>query len=663
MATIVLLIVVLLTFQILSCREMCPPLPNLEWGNYVKVSEKVVRVECHPSYEYYHPKYPTGDVQVVTCRRGKWDDPHPKCLAKPLHCLPPGNIDNGYIFRGDPPYAPDSEVLYRCYDGYKLVGPEKITCKYPHYVWSDQLPECIEKLLPMVQLAEDLEKHLVDRLDQFDAGRVIDHNVEFHGLDLFLVFDKSSSIDSSDFLEGIKFAKFLIEHFKVANGDINKVGGTRLAVHTFGDKQKQELSLDDESISSTEAALEKLDTIKCGDFCEGGTNMADVLKSINFIAEKGLRKQAKKVLFLTSDGSPTSDPSIPKPVTYYMDELKKKGFEIYIVGIGQDINFQLLVSLSSTPPSEHLFLLEEFRDFSDVMDLIRNGTAEPPPPPPYKCGYIANRFYKIRELGKNGLVKLGSWPWLAAVVVRDYASSGSRFACSGVLICQNWVLTTAQCVTDIKGEQFNPADVYVILSEDNLEKSNSREQNFYAVEIIRHKQFVNDNKMIRNDLALIKLNEKAEINDYSRIACILDNAHDFSSRAGETAYMIGWLVKTGEQARLTVEPVREFNAQQVQLEINGMDVCEANKPDKYKCDDYHLLSGNAGHEPSEKCKGIDMGSPLLMADSTGRRMSVVGVATYVEGCTLDTKLAFFTRVSAYYDWIREATGFCTDDYE
>nr|BAR45617.1 complement factor B-2 [Scolopendra japonica] len=646
-------------FYPLKCfARICPPLPILDHGKYVRISEGKVRVECHPSYEYNNAFDISRQTQIITCyKSGQWDDPKPNCSKKHQHCLPPSDIDHGFLV-GDPPYPPGSEVYYRCNEGYKIVGPSKLICKYPQYFWNDNPPECIKIKPPLQVVAENIGDNLVDKLTKLDVGRVIHGDVEYLGLDLFLAFDKSNSISPQQFLEGIKFAKFLIKQFNVSNSDQKKVGGTRLAVYTFGNDAKEEINLTDTTITSTKAAINKLDLIRCSKFCDGATNMADALKKIGHIAPKQTRKEAKKVLFMTSDGVPTADPK-SKDVTYYTNNLKKLGFEIYTVGIGQDIDEQLLKDLSSTPIEEHMFLLEKFKDFAEIMDLIRNGTTEPPPPLPEQCGYIAENFYKTRNL-ETGLAKLGNWPWLAAIIVKDYTSGGSRFACSGILICEEWVLTTAQCVTDDLNIQYEPENVYVVVGEDNFEKLNDKEQLFYAVKIIRHPNFIHNKTKVRNDIALIQLNTKAEINDYVRTACILQFDFDHSSKPGEVGYMIGWLISSEEQVRIPQEPVKVFQAEQVEMKVNGLDNCEIIKPPQYLCDD-SIINAHGRYESDKTCSGYDKGSPFLM--SQGKRMAAVGLASHVKGCTLQSKTGFFTRISSYYDWIRENSEFCSDNHQ
>lgn len=75
------------------------------------------------------------------------------------------------------------------------------------------------------------------------------------------------------------------------------------------------------------------------------------------------------VLLLVTDGSSTDDVSRPAI------ELKRRGIEVFCLGVGQDVNKTQLNVIASEPSKEHVFLAP-FNDADTLMEKIQKGICQ-----------------------------------------------------------------------------------------------------------------------------------------------------------------------------------------------------------------------------------------------------------------------------------------------
>ncbi|XP_068098427.1 trypsin-like [Hyperolius riggenbachi] len=90
-----------------------------------------------------------------------------------------------------------------------------------------------------------------------------------------------------------------------------------------------------------------------------------------------------------------------------------------------------------------------------------------------------------------------SQPWQAALYYFE------KFACGGILIRQNWLLTAAHCKT---------SNIQIRLGEHNLQVYEGTEQFTYAVKMCSHPNY--NSRTNDNDIMLLKLASPATVNDY-----------------------------------------------------------------------------------------------------------------------------------------------------
>ncbi|CAL1296474.1 unnamed protein product [Larinioides sclopetarius] len=305
------------------------------------------------------------------------------------------------------------KYLFTCDPGYFLASPPQVRCWKGKWSSTNE-PKCL-------------------KAGVVAQGRLLDIDSTKNGLELVILMDRSSSIDPEDFKMGIAFIKFLLQEFGVKNG--NNTSGTRAAVMAFGTKVDILFNLDNTTIIGPQAASRALDTLKPGG---GGTAMQEALMNV-FTRLPPLRQQAKKAIFMLTDGEPNIGDV--EEALYFAKQLReKRDFEIFTVGIGRGINRQLLTKLASEPIASHVFIMDQYTDLRHVMETISDNSSRPKPINPAQCGYIKHEHDYLKH-----------WPWLAAIYVNlpDESNSTRLSLCGGTLICSEWILTAASCFYQI----------------------------------------------------------------------------------------------------------------------------------------------------------------------------------------------------------------------
>ena len=102
---------------------------------------------------------------------------------------------------------------------------------------------------------------------------------------------------------------------------------------------------------------------------------------------------------------------------------------------------------------------------------------------------------------------LGKWPWLVS-----FQKLGTH-NCGGTLISDQYVLTAAHCFDD-----HEPEDHTVLLGSNNL--NNPIVQIRKILKTTIHEGYDEMTLVPRNDIAIVKLNEKVIFSEYLQPICI-----------------------------------------------------------------------------------------------------------------------------------------------
>jgi len=219
------------------------------------------------------------------------------------------------------------------------------------------------------------------------------------------------------------------------------------------------------------------------------------------------------------------------------------------------------------------------------------------------------------------------YPWMAALL------NGGRFTCGSALISEEWAITAAHCVES--GGSYS-----ILLGSHNI--NSGSEPNRLEAKVssyIMHEDY----DFPHDDIAVLKLAEKVEFNDYIRPICLPNKKEQSNPLYGENVTAIGWGQADNGNGQSGLRQVGLYTLREDQQ----VQYCDDNYPSVLCID---TQRGTVG-----VCFG-DSGSPLLHQRANGQYVTV-GAASFVtdSSCQGSTPSGY-SRVNANLDWISEKTG-------
>ncbi|XP_006642065.2 chymotrypsin-like elastase family member 2A [Lepisosteus oculatus] len=249
----------------------------------------------------------------------------------------------------------------------------------------------------------------------------------------------------------------------------------------------------------------------------------------------------------------------------------------------------------------------------------------------YGCGRPTFAPVVTRVVGGED-ARPHSWPWQISL---QYTRNNNWYhTCGGTLIATNWVLTAAHCISSRNTYR-------VVLGKYNLKQEEAGSVAIPAATIIVHEKW--NSLFIRNDIALVKLQEHVTLSDTIMTACLPDAGAILLQ--DEACYVTGW-------GRLYTNGPAADTLQQALLPV--VDYATCTQPDWWGSMVKDTMVCAGGDGVVSGCNG-DSGGPLNCQGSDGS-WEVHGIVSFGSGlgCNYPKKPTVFTRVSAYIDWINNA---------
>ncbi|KAA0715657.1 Granzyme B [Triplophysa tibetana] len=222
---------------------------------------------------------------------------------------------------------------------------------------------------------------------------------------------------------------------------------------------------------------------------------------------------------------------------------------------------------------------------------------------------------------------------------RPYLASlqhNKAHTCGGMLIKENYVLTSAHCLKDISGKK----QLEVVLGAHNIDQNERSQQRIQVIKYIPHPGFEqNNNKNYSYDIMLLKLKTKAKLNKFVKVVT-LPNKYVKTPGHGNCS-IAGWGMINKD-----IEKPSSI-LYEVTLELQSNEECKTIWQTNFDSARQMCTVSN-GREAF--CMG-DSGSPLIC------ERKLLGIASYTspDYCTKTIHPEVYVKIPAFFRWIKKHT--------
>ncbi|XP_071847912.1 uncharacterized protein [Apostichopus japonicus] len=621
--------------------DLLPPFPRGEIMYRAGEAGVVAHYACTERGYRLH-----GERRLTCQSDGTWSADSPVCRDVP-RCPPLlEEIEHGRSTAENRTYAPKEIISYYCEEGYRTTSISWRACSLKNIrhtysaVWLGVTPRCQGD-----QDFDDIDEislKMRENLDMFEASALfeavvsnettnnnVDQTARFiplshdTGLDLYFMFDGSSSVGEDNFKKTKRFAKELVKEIGVTD----RRNSLRVGALVFN--SETEIGFHAIAFDSTDDVLDAIDSMQ---YRGGGTNIAKAFEILStmMIPQTAMlnRDKSFKTVFLITDGEATEGGDAQEGAR----EVERQGVTIRCIGISENATRRSLSALASEPLHEHLFFRKDYSTLERLIKIVTNQTIDYS-----ECGVSPRR--SINDNLQDTPANLGDWPWQIYIQIESTI-------CGGTLIEANWILTAAHCL-----HSNLTFDVYAGI----VNRFDGSRKKLQVNQTILHPDY--DPATKRNDIALIQLRKPVKLSFHIRKACLPDPARENRLLTVGAAVVTGWghngLVEAGaDRSNLLPEP----HLQELTLPLRRREECEVSlvgNDEEDWFDETMTCAGYLGREVGP-CSG-DSGGPLVKYAKRGnsRRWTVIGVTSWGIGCALQTELHFFANVPHFVPWINE----------
>uniref|UniRef100_A0A3Q2QT83 C3/C5 convertase n=1 Tax=Fundulus heteroclitus TaxID=8078 RepID=A0A3Q2QT83_FUNHE len=439
-----------------SCKDMlCPGQLQLDNGDFWP-RDQWFRVgttqsfSCRDGFSFY------GSAQRNCTDSGEWTGATPICDDHANDCndpgVPPGAERSGERFHTG------AKVSYRCQAGMHLLGSAERVC-LEQREWSGSAPRCqaphafdtpstvaaamAESLAGVMDvLSPDSKKKNVSR--SFGRSFLV---AEVSRMNVYILLDTSGSIRKEAFELARNATIALITKLDSYEVQLN------YHVLSFASEAKVIVDIKDTETSGDPDeviwALREFDYSSHGR--KTGTNLysalASVLNQISFLNENRHRNhfnETQNIIIMQTDGYSNKGEKPEAALvrirnllgynTTLPDHTHEKMLDVYVFGVGDQVNKNELNALASKKSGEnHFFVLKDYQTLGKVFNSIISDSSVT------MCGIAQEEITKEQK----EYARAYTMPW--HVTLMPINKKASTFHCSGSILSQNWVLTAAHC--------------------------------------------------------------------------------------------------------------------------------------------------------------------------------------------------------------------------
>uniref|UniRef100_A0A3Q0S380 C3/C5 convertase n=1 Tax=Amphilophus citrinellus TaxID=61819 RepID=A0A3Q0S380_AMPCI len=431
-----------------TCKDVrCPAQLQLDHGDFWP-RDQWFRVGTTQSFSCQEGFTLYGSAQRNCTLSGDWTGSTPVCDNHAEDCndpgIPPGALRSaGRFLRGE-------KLTYRCQTGLSLLGSAERFC-LEHREWSGSTPRCqgpntFDSPSAVAAAMTGSLAGVMDVLSPQDKKKEESKSFgrtfrvgEVSRMHIYILLDTSGSIQKDEFEKSRNATIALIRKLDSYEVQLN------FHVLSFASEAKDIVDIADTDLSGSVDSviwnLMEFDYKSHGR--KTGTNLYAALQRVNekisfFKVDKTNNRfnETQNIIIIATDGYSNTGRNSDTALTRIRhllgysdkgpDHTNERMLDVYVFGVGQNVNKDELNSLASNKRGEtHVFILKDFEKLGDVFNKMISDKSVT------KCGVAQEDISKEQEIWGRAFTS----PW--HVVLTS--------SCFGSIVSENWVLTAAHC--------------------------------------------------------------------------------------------------------------------------------------------------------------------------------------------------------------------------
>lgn len=267
-----------------------------------------------------------------------------------------------------------------------------------------------------------------------------------------------------------------------------------------------------------------------------------------------------------------------------------------------------------------------------------------------QCGQT-NLGKTSRILGGDEVFPKNKYPWVVGLLTP--LRKGNASSCGGVIINNQYILTSARCLyNNSTGMPMSASDIRVSLADHNQTSTVDDVGNVTRIVNITSFKIHENFDMTKKDdnIALIKLKEPLDLSANKEIKPVCLPKNKYATYEGKLGVVAGWGLTNSSDNSSSSDVLKELTVLVL-------------KPACDELSTYATITETmlcAGFETGKSACDGDHGGPLFVKE--GGAHTLVGIVSFGFGCGKPNVPTVYTRVTKYVDWINENTKdakYCT----